>query len=197
MTDGQPFDDKALLSRIADADQEAFNMLFARYRARLFHYLVKITKSREAAEEMVLDVFLKIWTGRAIIGDIGNFEAFLFRVARNKALDFLRWAQKSRLQQLEIWYRMQGETAAAPADQPVLYGEVRAALDHAVASLSGQRRAVFQLSREHGLTYEQIAEQLNLSTHTVRNHLAAALRFIRAHLGTELKYMILLWSLWR
>ena len=69
----QNSDEKALLQKIAGGDQTAFNSLFERYRNRLFSYLYKVTKSRESAEEMVLDVFVKIWTGREVVKEIDNF----------------------------------------------------------------------------------------------------------------------------
>lgn len=177
--------EKDLMRRIADSDQKAFNVLFERYRDRLFNYLHKITKSKETAEEIVLDVFLKIWIGRSAVTEIDNFEAFLFRVARNKALDFLRWVQRSRLQQMDLWDRMVELKSQDTADLRILYSDTASRIQNAIDHLSPQRRLVFQLSRDHGLTYEQIATRLHLSTHTVRNHLAASLQFIRTHLDPE------------
>lgn len=179
------FSENELLLRIAGGDQKAFNRLFEQYRDRLFHYLLKITKSRVSAEEIVLDVFLKIWTGRSLLTEIDHFEAFLFRVARNKALDFLRSVQKSRQKQMEVWDFVQNMQTTVTADQEMLLAEVALSVQEAVNRLSPQRKMVFQLSREHDLTYEQIGRKLNLSTHTVRNHLAASLQFIRAHLKAE------------
>ncbi len=184
--------EQELLKRIAASDQKAFNQLFESYRNRLFVYLFRITKSKETAEEIVLDVFLKIWTGRTIITEIDNFEAFLFCVAKNKALDFLRWVQKSKYQQMELWNRMQEERSSEMTDSRVLLTDLQAAVQEVVEQLSPQRKMVFVLSREQGLTYEQIAEKLNISTHTVRNHLAASLQFIRVHLGISSRMTILL-----
>lgn len=181
-----PYEEKEWLRRIAASDQKAFNELFTRYRDRIFAYLFKITKSRETSEEIVLDVFLKIWMGRTILEEIQNIEAFLFRVARNKAVDFLRLTQKSRLQQLELWDRIQGLAPCDQADFNTLLKETHASLERAVDQLSPQRKRVFQLSHEQGLSFEEISKRLNLSRYTVRNHLAASIQFIRAHLDTEL-----------
>ncbi len=82
------YPDKELLLKIAEGDQVAFSVLFEQYRNQLFTYLLKITKSAETSEEIVLDVFLKIWHGKEAIVEIENIEAFLFRVAHNKAIDF-------------------------------------------------------------------------------------------------------------
>lgn len=185
MAHPSPHTDQELLEQIAASDQKAFDLLFGRYRNRLFSYLLKVTKSRETAEEIVLDVFLKIWQGRSLLNEIDNFEAFLFRIARNKALDFLRWTQKRQTAQIELWNRMQEDSIAESADNKLLLRHTEEAIQYAVKQLSPQRKMVFQLSREHGLTYEQIAERMHISSHTVRNHLAASLQFIRSHLATN------------
>ncbi|GAA4315528.1 RNA polymerase sigma-70 factor [Compostibacter hankyongensis] len=173
------------MEQISASDQKAFDLLFERYRNRLFVYLIKVTKSKETSEEIVLDVFLKIWQGRTLLSEVDNFEAFLFRIARNKALDFLRWAQKRPLVQMEIWSRIQDTPAAAQTDNRILLQHAEAAIHYAVKQLSPQRKAVFLLSREHGLTYEEIATRMHISPHTVRNHLAASLQFIRNHLSSN------------
>jgi RNA polymerase sigma-70 factor (ECF subfamily) len=177
--------DRELLNLIAGGDQKAFNRLFDQYRDQLFHYLQKITKSNETAEEIVLDVFVKIWTGRSILTEIDNFEAFIFQVAKNKGLDFLRQAQRSKLRQTALWNCIQASVRLESADEKVLLEEIAQTVQQAVDRLSPQRKKVYQLSREQGFTYEQIGKRLHLSTHTVRNHLAASLQIIRSHLGTD------------
>ena len=183
--------DRELLQKISGGHQKAFDTLFERYRDRLFYYLLKATKSKETAEEIVLDTFLKIWTGRSILTEIDHFEAFLFRIARNKALDFLRRVEKNKLRQMELWEQLQRSASGEVADQALLLAEINAAVRQAVEQLSPQRKMVFQLSRDQGLTYEQIARRLHISSHTVRNHLAASLQFIRANLAPDLGILLL------
>lgn len=186
--------DNELLRCITDNDELAFNELFARYRNRLLAYLLKVTKSLEIAEEMVLDIFIKIWNGRATMPGIEHPEAFLFTVARNKAFDFLRQVKKSRRQQEALWERLQ-ENQADAADKELMRGSLEATIRNAASQLSPQRKIAFLLSRDHDLTYEQIAEKLQLSTNTVRNHIAAALQIIRSHIPPGLDIIILLISL--
>jgi RNA polymerase sigma-70 factor (ECF subfamily) len=81
--------DTELLEQVAVANETAFNLLFARYRDQLFTHLSKITKSRKVAEEVVVDVFLKIWNGRAALLEINHFEVFLVTVARNRPMIIL------------------------------------------------------------------------------------------------------------
>lgn len=184
------YTDMELTGQVVQNDELAFNELFARYRNRLQAYLLKVCKSPETAEEIVLDIFVKLWNGRVNLDKVENMEAFLFTVARNKALDFLRQVKKSRQKQEALWQRMKGNTEN-PADQRLLLENLETSIRDAAAGLSPQRKMVFLLSRDHHLTYEQIAEKLQLSSHTVRNHLSAALQVIRSHISPGLDVIVL------
>jgi len=181
----QNIDEKALLQKIAGGDQIAFNTLFEQYRNRLFSYLYKVTKSRETSEEIVLDVFLKIWTRKEIAKEIANFEAFIFRIAHNKAIDFLRNLQTKPEIQREVWEKLELISNDAPDDK-IIHNDTVSNIESAVKNLSPQRKKVYQLSREEGLSYDQIAKKLNLSSNTVRNHISASLEFIRQFINENM-----------
>lgn len=177
-----PYDEQLLLKQISEGDEKAFNTIFSQYRDRLFAYLFAITKSKETAEEIVLDVFMKLWLGREIVTEIQNLQSFLYRIAHNKAIDFLRSAQRNPVQQNEIWDAIQSTAGETSSDHLLNRHNVEAALNKAVEQLSPMRQKVFQLSREEGMSYDEIAGQLHLSRNTVRNHVAASLEFIRSYL---------------
>lgn len=176
-------------------DEKAFKQLFEAHRDKLFNYLVIITKSREIAEEIVIDVFVKLWTGRELIPEIVNLDAFLHKVAYNKALDFFRIASRNtRLQALINQEMLQDREKEA--DVRLLENECNEILHKALAQLSPQRRAVFTLSRLESLTYEEIAARLNLSRNTVRNTIAESLKSIRRFLITnDFNGIAVLWLL--
>ena len=91
-----PHNEKLLLRQVARHDEKAFKALFEAYRSRLYHYIIGIVKSRETAEEMVIDVFLKIWQQRTKLPELQSFRAFLFIVARNHTLNTLETAGRSQ-----------------------------------------------------------------------------------------------------
>lgn len=190
------YTDSMLLQLIGEGDETAFNEIFDRYRNRLYNYLVKVTKSKESAEEATLDVFLKIWNAKGMLHEIINFEAFLFRVARNKAMDYVRKAASNRLVQQEIWEDLEKLVSETTADQKILSAETELAINTAINKLPPQRQMAFRLSREEWLSYDEIAERMHISRNTVRNHIVAALQFIRGNLdkGTEIATIILLTS---
>ena len=193
MSTNLPDTEKELLALIAEGHEPAFRVLYDRYWEKLFNYLVHITKSREIAEEIVADVFLKLWTGRDLLQNIQHMDGFLRKVAYNKAMDFFKIASRDARLQKVVAAGM-SEAVEADTDNRLLDNEYRQILQEAVQQLSPQRRLIFSLSREAGLTHEQIARRLNLSRHTVRNSMAEALKSIREYLRRyDIDTLLLCW----
>lgn len=187
--------EKELLAQVANGNEESFKCLFNAYNKKLFNYISTIIKSSQVAEEIVMDVFLKIWLGKEIITRIENFNAFLFRVAYNKSIDFLRSAARDPEFRDLLWHEIQ-LSGTDQADTSILRKEFEAKLREAVSLLSVQRRKAWQLSRNEEMTHEQIALHLGLSKNTVNNHIVEAQRFIRSYLAKNLDiaYLLLLWK---
>lgn len=186
-------DDKELLLRISQGDETAFSTLFGRYRNRLYHYLVKVLKSEPVAEEAVLDVFMKIWKARNALTALRSFEAFIFQVARNQAIDYMRSLARTPSAQQETWELIQDLVAQETTDQRLLTRETEQKIQDSVRRLSPQRQEVFRLSREENLSYEEIARRMQLSRLTVRNHMLASLKFIRGRMENGQELALLLW----
>lgn len=167
-----------LLKLVAEGDETAFKCIFEMHREKLYNYLFRITKSREISEEIVIDVFVKLWMGRELIQDIHNLDAFLRKVAHNKALDYFRIASRNHALQKMIRQEIEMAQESA-ADHQVLSKESDEIFHNAIKKLSPQRRIVFTLSRVEGLTHEEIAQKLNLSRNTVRNTISDTLRHMK------------------
>lgn len=174
--------EKELLTLVSDGDENAFKALFENYYEQLFKYIFSFIKSRQITEELAMDVFLKIWLGRDLIPQIEKFGAFLFRVAHNKSIDFLRSVARDPKFQDLLWDQIQLANDELPGSS-ILIQEYETKLREAVSLLSPQRRKVYQLRREDDMTHDQIAVQLNLSKNTVNNHIVEAQRFIRSYLS--------------
>lgn len=186
-------DDALLLASLSAGDEEAFNSLFERYRNKLYQYLLKITKSPEISEEIVIDIFVKLWVGRELLPQIGQLENFLHKIAYHKAIDFLRTASRhARLQKIYV-ERMEKDPEQR-ADEVLIDAETRQLLQKAVLSLPPQRKLIYTLSREEGLTHEQIATALNLSRNTVKNSMVAAIKsiteFLQQHGSGKSAYLV-------
>lgn len=185
------YNEQQILQQVAAGDEKAFQALFHEYRGRLFYYISRFIKSEQVAEELVLDVFMKIWLGKELISEIQHFDSFLFRIAHNKSIDFLRSAANdSRLKEL-LWEEIQLHAAERP-DMQMQVREFESKLRTAIALLPPQSKKVYTLSREQDLTHDQIAERLQISKATVNNHIVMARRFIRTYLSREMDLAILI-----
>lgn len=170
-----------LLQEVSAGNENAFRQLFELHYAKLHNYLLRVTKSKEIAEEIAIDIFVKLWIGREFIQDIRHLDAFLQKVAHNKALDFFKvTARNARMHKL-IRKEMES-TREQEADYKLLDREYQHLVTRAIDQLSPQRKMVFTMSRVEGLTHDEIAQRLQLSRNTVRNTIAESLRSIRQFL---------------
>lgn len=192
------YNEKQLLEQVASGNEEAFKALFDSYRGKLYGYIFSMIKSKEPAEEIVMDVFMKIWTSRDMVTEIRNLNAFLFQIAYHKSLDFLRAATRSRALADLLWKNVEARKRAMQpvvsesTDDKIIMQEYEDALNKAVSLLPPRRREVYQLSRDEGFTHEQIASTLNLSRHTINNHIVESRRFIQSFLLSRMNILILI-----
>lgn len=177
-----PIDNAYCLARISEGDEYCFNLIFKKYRDQVYGYLVSVTKSREASEEMVLDIFLKIWNGRERAAEIRDLEAYLFRIAHRRAIDFFRATKRNPELQDAIWEAMTSVPGLDDADTLIHQKNIEQLIKEAVNQLSPKRKKVFELRNLEDMSYAEIGEAMQLSSNTVRNHLAAAVQSIRAYL---------------
>jgi RNA polymerase sigma-70 factor (ECF subfamily) len=185
-------DEKLLLSRTAAGDQFAFTQLFDTYHHALGAFVFGITKSKESAEEVVLDIFLKIWMTREALVEVRDFKAYLFTLSRNAAISALRKVIRERTQQA-TW---RGEQIFESYEDEEDKEKYLSFVDEAINQLSPQRKQIYLLSREKGLKYEDIATLMGISRFTVRAHIqqavASILEFLKANIHNEL---LLIWVL--
>jgi RNA polymerase sigma-70 factor (family 1) len=194
VSDNSDFSDIALQVQASQGEEQAFRILFDRYHPRLFQYLFNLVKSKEVAEELVMDVFLKLWLSKDMLPEIKNLGGFLFRVAHNKSIDFFRAAAKDRHFANLIWEKIE-LPAQGTADTPLLMQEYESKLREAIELLPPQRKKVFILHQEKGLSHTQIAEQLGISKNTVANTIVEARQFIKGYLTQNLDLIVLMVAL--
>jgi len=183
--------DNTLLIQISQGDEQAFKTLFDRYHGRLYQYIFRIVKCREVAQELVMDVFLKLWLAKDMMAEIENFDGFLFRIAYNKSVDFFRAAAKDK-QFTSLLLEKNEVPSDSFADAPLQMREYETKLREAINLLPSQRKRIFNLTREEELTHAQIAEQLGISKNTVANTIVEARHFIRAYLVKNLDLAVLM-----
>ena len=165
-----------------DGDELALETLFAevfqQHERRLYTLAQRLVKSEQHVKDIIQEVFLKLWEHRHQLQEIQNMEAWLYRVMENKIIDFLRkTAADSRLKDA-IWNTI--SRARNDTDEWLEAKEYNRIIQQAIDRLPPQRRRIYCLHKKEGLDHAQIAEELSISRHTVKNQLSAAIRSIRS-----------------
>ena len=168
-----------LVEQVRAGDRGAFERLFRMWYSRLADYAFRVSGSRDGAEDVVQDVLIAVWHRREAIPDASKLPAYLHRAVRNRALNQIRDLSTADRAATELG----AESREAPhADADVLERELSDAIGSALAELPPRTREIFQLSREQGLTYQQIAETLEISVKTVETLMGRGLRVLREKL---------------
>lgn len=184
MQDYSPYDEQELLRQVAEGSETAFRAIFQQYGGKLQSYVLKLSRSKETAEDIVHDVFLNIWKNRETLTQIEKFDSYLFRAAHNAAH---RGFQR-RAKEVLIVASLQREAASTNEDFEgealITHREVREYISQAIDRLTPQQRKIFLLSREEGLTHTEIAERLGIARRTVTNTITEALGALRDDIGS-------------
>lgn len=183
------YDEKDLLGQIAQGDENAFRQLFYMYHQQLAIHVFRLTQSVELAEEIVQDVFLKIWTNRETLTYVHHFKAYLFVVSKNQTLNALRQLAKERKNK-EEWQK--GNTILYEQQQSEDNTDYYGLIDQAIEQLPPQQQKVYCLSRHKRLKYQEIAQQLNLSRETVKKYMQLAIASIGTYIRSNTEAFLLL-----
>jgi RNA polymerase sigma-70 factor (family 1) len=175
--------DSDLAGKIKNGEKNAYQELFERYAPRIYQFSFTYLKNQADAEELVQDVFLKIWEKRDSLDQSKNIKSFIFKVAVNTIYDFIR--HKNIENAFNDFVRLNSETGSNNTWHSVIFDEMQENLQKLVAQLPEQRQKIFQLSKEEGLSNEEIAAKLNLSKRTVENHLYRAVSFLKENFKNE------------
>lgn len=172
--------DQLLVTQLKSGNHQAFRKLFDTYRNDLYKYSLSMVHSRIYAEEIVQDVFLKIWIKRECLNPEMSFRAYLFTITRNKTLKFLKKAANSQKLREEVFYASQKTTNIT--ENTIRDSELELLKNKALNKLPPKCLLIFEMSRNEGKTYDVIAEELKISPHTVRNQMSKALETLRVSL---------------
>lgn len=163
----------------------AFDTIYNHYSRKLYGFVVRYIKVEADAEEIVQDVFLKIWKTRGNIDIHSSFESFLFTVAYNTTISLLR-KRANEKKYLEHLYKKFIIDKPPDLVDEIHFNELDNKVNSLLDKLTPRQKEVYQLSRNEGLSHNEIAKKLNISTNTVKHHLVAALTFLRSNIDNGL-----------
>ena len=173
-------DERALILRINGGDRSAFSVLYSRYLHVLYRYVYLFTKSKETSEDIVHNVFIKIWEHRTSLININCFKAYLYHCAKNLLLDEIRRNQ-TREKVLSLLTDGKEETGEE-LESRIIYGDYYRIAQDAINLLPERRKLIVEMRTKEDLSLDEIAQKLHISKFVVKKQLYSGLHFIKAHL---------------
>ncbi|GHS91225.1 DNA-directed RNA polymerase sigma-70 factor [Bacteroidia bacterium] len=172
--------EKYLIKLLVSGDKKAFEEVYLKYKNGLYQFVKHLIGRPEDAEDLVQEVFIKIWENRRIICPEMSFTAYLFTIARNKIISHVRRLQIEQkiINQWLIEYSRIEESTQSE----IVSKEYESFLRKKIDSLPPRRRLVFQLSREEKMSHGEIAKQLGISVYTVQEHISESLVYFKSSL---------------
>lgn len=182
MTGSDPHNDSQLVALLKRGNIGAFNQLYWKYHKAVYCNSLKLTKDANAAEDIVQEVFIRLWQKRETIESDKSISGWLFIVSYGKSVNwFKRKVLETKAQQKLLLLDPEEET-------PEVYNLQIEVLEKAMNQLSPQKRKVFELCKLHGKSYEEAAAELNISRHTVKEYISLALSAIKEYVHTHPEY---------
>jgi len=181
--------DEDLLLRVKDGDEVAFELVFYRYKGKLYDFIRRSLPADQDAESMVQDIFTKLWINRQQLNPTKSLNAFLYTVARNEIYGQLRkvLVRRKYLEELSFSASNSGHIT----EQRLEYEELVHLVSHLVKTMPEKRREIYELSRNDGLSYKEIAQQLGISENTVDSQIRKALDYLKGNLRKKMALFLL------
>lgn len=176
-----PWDAVYAVVKIKEGDIDAFEQVFRTYYAPLCLYAISITGRKEIAEEIVQELFYKIWKERESLNILRSLKSYLYGAVRNQSLQYC----EQHLVRERYRQNVQSASEEKPAETPLdhlEYRELKEIIDHTLLRLPERRRRIFVMHRFEGLKYKEIAEHLSLSVKTIEAEMTKAYRLLRKEL---------------
>ena len=185
---------RELLIRLKNGDMLAFDQIYELYSHKLFSFVFRILKDETEADDVVQEVFVKIWESREKLGDYKLLNSYIFTIAYNNSIDLIRKKINNNkyLEHLKISATINFTPTIV---SQIEFDELNNEVEKLIVKLPERQKQVYLLHREEGLTYPEIAERLGISKNTVENHMVKALKYLRHNLDNALLVNMLFVSL--
>ena len=178
-------EERSLILRLIEGDEDAFCELYATYKNRLIYFAMRFLKSREYAEDVFQDAFTVVWQSRRFINPDASFSSYLYTIMRNRILNQLRNAANE--EKLKESILSQALDYTEDTKREVMLNDLKSLISHALQQLTPRQREIFEMSREAQLSHKEIADKLGISINTVQEHISTSLKLIRTYL---IKYSV-------
>ncbi len=184
------FDEPRLLISLQKGNIEAFEKLYYLYVKKLYGNILRMVKSTEAAEEILQELFQRVWERRETLDANKSFKSYLFTIARHLIYDFLH--VQARQRGIEAHLVEKSTSLYQPIDDEMAFKETRALIAKGIRQLPPQRRRVYVLCKIKGKSYEDVSRILGISTSTISDHIVKATKSLKSLYLSEQAFLLAL-----
>lgn len=184
-----------LLIELKRGSKQAYSLLFNKYYKDLVLFGGNFLQNKDMCEDIVQNVFFKLWRDRESIVIETSLKSFLLRSVQNSCLDELR--HKGVVREHESYSMTYSVSDHIDTENYVLFSDLHNHLNEALSKLPESCREAFEMNRLEGLKYREIAEKLNVSERTIEVRIGKALSLLRSHLKEFFVTIFILWSVWK
>ena len=182
-------DIKNVLLDLSKNDETAFRQIFHLFSDSVYSFSLRLTRSKIDAEEIVQEVFLKIWTGRASVNTIENFAGYLFIITKNLALNVIK--RRVLEEKVKIHFLKESPSVHCQPEETVIGRDYERLVKDMVKNLPPQQQLIYSMCRQEGLQYDEVAQRLKISKLTVKAHMQQALKTIKTQFSHILRFGVL------
>ena len=182
----------SLITKLCLGDLKAFKEIYDIYRLKVTRLAYRYCLEKADAEEVLQDVFMKLWNNKEKINPCQNFDNFIFTITKNTVLDKIK-SYKLEKENLSKYFVHHKPVATDQTEQHILYSELQQLLAEVLIELPPKRRRIFEMNRLEGYTYQQITEALQISSGTVEKQMSKALKVVKKKLtGYKLLVVVII-----
>ncbi|QGY44028.1 RNA polymerase sigma-70 factor [Maribellus comscasis] len=188
--------DKSLnkvIAKLCGGDKNALDEIYNYYYPKLYAFAKSFLKVDDDINDILQEVFVKLWLNRQKIKNIDTFNSYLFTITKNHIISYFRIKSKNHEFESRLKEIASPEQTSEITD--IEYKELKGKLEELIDQLPEKRKIIFKLSREDGLSHAEIAEKLDISIKTVEDHMRHALKFVKKHMKSFETIVILYISL--
>jgi RNA polymerase sigma-70 factor (ECF subfamily) len=179
-----------LITRLQNDDKEAFNELYQKYHSALYYNILKLTRDAIVTEDIVQEVFITLWEKRYDLNVEQGIAGWLFVVSYNRSISYLKRKLKESIAQTVLQQNIESTTNAGNS----LENTQISILEKAIEQLSPQKRRVFELCKLQRRTYAEVADELQISKHTVKEYLSGAVISIKNYVKQYPEYSVIFFT---
>ncbi len=172
--------DKDLIIRIKRGDEVAFELVFYKYKGKLYDFIRRSLPEEEDVESIVQEIFVKLWLNRLNLDPNQSFNGYIFAIARHEIYGHLRKLLTRKKYNEELFHSLQ--ESANTTENQIEYQELEKIIEEIIEEMPEKRKEIFKQSRLEGLSYREISEKRNISENTVDTQIRKALNFLKKKL---------------